>query len=383
MPKILYCATVDYHFSAFHLPYMKWFKEQGWEVHVAAAGKMTLPFTDRKFNIPIQRSPFKPDNLTAYRELKTIIHENDYQIIHCHTPLGGVLARLAAREARKRGTKVLYTAHGFHFCKGSSAVNWAVYYPIERFLSRYTDCLITINDEDYLLATNHNFNVGEIKQIHGVGVDTERFKPAGLKRKEELRKIYGYDPEAFLMFYAAEFNKNKNQQHLLKMLAMIKDELPEARLLLAGEGSSLGECRKLAEQLGIRGMVDFLGLRKDIDQLLPMCDVSVASSFREGLPVNVMEAMASGLPVAAIDNRGHKELIQPNKNGFLTDKDNVELFANKILLLAKNKELRNNLGTNGRTLIKSKYSVHRVLEEKAQLYTKFMSSREASQWEAR
>ncbi|WP_269148959.1 glycosyltransferase family 4 protein [Evansella clarkii] len=383
MLKILYCATVDYHFSAFHLPYMKWFKEQGWEVHVAAAGKMTLPFTDRKFNIPIQRSPFKPDNLTAYRELKTIIHENDYQIIHCHTPLGGVLARLAAREARKRGTKVLYTAHGFHFCKGSSAVNWAVYYPIERFLSRYTDCLITINDEDYLLATNHKFNVGEIKQIHGVGVDTERFKPAGLKRKEELRKIYGYDPEAFLMFYAAEFNKNKNQQHLLKMLAMIKDELPEARLLLAGEGSSLEECRKLAEQLGIRGMVDFLGLRKDIDQLLPMCDVSVASSFREGLPVNVMEAMASGLPVAAIDNRGHKELIQPNKNGFLTDKDNVELFANKILLLAKNKELRNNLGTNGRTLIKSKYSVHRVLEEKAQLYTKFMSSREASQWEAR
>ncbi|WP_276328211.1 glycosyltransferase family 4 protein [Evansella clarkii] len=383
MPKILYCATVDYHFSAFHLPYMKWFKEQGWEVHVAAAGKMTLPFTDRKFNIPIQRSPFKPDNLTAYRELKTIIHENDYQIIHCHTPLGGVLTRLAAREARKRGTKVLYTAHGFHFCKGSSAVNWAVYYPIERFLSRYTDCLITINDEDYLLATKHNFNVGEIKQIHGVGVDTERFKPAGLKGKEELRKIYGYDPEAFLMFYAAEFNKNKNQQHLLKMLAMIKDELPEACLLLAGEGSSLEECRKLAEQLGISGMVDFLGLRKDIDQLLPMCDVSVASSFREGLPVNVMEAMASGLPVAAIDNRGHKELIQPNKNGFLTDKDNVELFANKILLLAKNKELRNNLGTNGRTLIKSKYSVHRVLEEKAQLYTKFMTSREASQWEAR
>ncbi|WP_255243044.1 glycosyltransferase family 4 protein [Evansella sp. LMS18] len=383
MPKILYCATVDYHFSAFHLPYMKWFKEQGWEVHVAAAGKTTLPFTDRKFNITIQRSPFKTDNLRAYRELKAIIQENDYQIIHCHTPLGGVLARLAAREARKRGTKVLYTAHGFHFCKGSSSVNWAVYYPIERFLSRYTDCLITINDEDYLLATNHKFNAGEIKQIHGVGVDTERFKPAGLKGKEELRNMYGYDPEAFLMFYAAEFNKNKNQQHLLKMLAMIKDELPEARLLLAGEGSSLEECKQLADRLGVSGMVDFLGLRKDIDRLLPMCDVSVASSFREGLPVNVMEAMASGLPVAAIDNRGHKELIQPNKNGFLTDKDNVELFANKILLLAKNKELRNNLGTNGRTLIKSKYSVHRVLEEKAQLYTKFMSSREASQWEAR
>ncbi|UTR13080.1 glycosyltransferase family 4 protein [Evansella sp. LMS18] len=362
---------------------MKWFKEQGWEVHVAAAGKTTLPFTDRKFNITIQRSPFKTDNLRAYRELKAIIQENDYQIIHCHTPLGGVLARLAAREARKRGTKVLYTAHGFHFCKGSSSVNWAVYYPIERFLSRYTDCLITINDEDYLLATNHKFNAGEIKQIHGVGVDTERFKPAGLKGKEELRNMYGYDPEAFLMFYAAEFNKNKNQQHLLKMLAMIKDELPEARLLLAGEGSSLEECKQLADRLGVSGMVDFLGLRKDIDRLLPMCDVSVASSFREGLPVNVMEAMASGLPVAAIDNRGHKELIQPNKNGFLTDKDNVELFANKILLLAKNKELRNNLGTNGRTLIKSKYSVHRVLEEKAQLYTKFMSSREASQWEAR
>ncbi len=156
--SILFCATVDYHFKAFHLPYMKWFKEQGWEVHVAASGEMELPYVDKKYTIPIQRSPLSMKNMEAYRELKEIIDGNQYKLIHCHTPMGGVLARLAAREARKKGTKVIYTAHGFHFCKGAPLKNWMLYYPIEKRLAHYTDCLITINEEDYTLAKKH-FNV--------------------------------------------------------------------------------------------------------------------------------------------------------------------------------------------------------------------------------
>jgi glycosyltransferase EpsD len=81
-------------------------------------------------------------------KLKNIIADNDYDIIHCHTPVGGALARIAARNYRKRGTKVIYTAHGFHFFEGSPVKNWILYYPLEKWLSRFTDVLITLNSEE-------------------------------------------------------------------------------------------------------------------------------------------------------------------------------------------------------------------------------------------
>ena len=126
--------------------------------------------------------------------------------------MGGVLARLAARQARKAGTKVIYTAHGFHFCKGAPLLNWMIYYPIEKWLAHYTDCLITINEEDYQSAVNRKFKAKKIEHVHGVGVDTNQYKPVSEEQKYELRKSYGYNPDDFLLFYAAEFNKNKNQQ---------------------------------------------------------------------------------------------------------------------------------------------------------------------------
>jgi glycosyltransferase EpsD len=377
--KVLFCATVDFHFQAFHLPYMKWFKEQGWEVHVAASGSMELPYVDQKYNISIQRSPFHMGNMKAYRELKTVIDENKYNIIHCHTPMGGVLARLAARKARKQGTKVIYTAHGFHFCKGAPPVNWLFYYPIEKTLARYTDCLITINQEDYQLATQH-FKAKRVEHVHGVGINTENFKPANEKEKIHLKKSFGYHPDDFLLFYAAEFNKNKNQQFLLQSLALIKDEIPHAKLLLAGKGPLLENCRELAANLGIFHMVEFLGYRNDLQKIVPMCDVAVASSLREGLPVNIMEAMACGLPVVALDNRGHRELVHNNKNGWVIDSTSRVEFASKIKTLAKIEGVKHKLGINGRDMILKKYSIDKVLIEKSRIYKSYTEETEGVKW---
>jgi glycosyltransferase EpsD len=376
--KVLFCATVDFHFSAFHLPYLQWFKEQGWEVHVAAAGNIELPFVDQKFNIPIQRSPFNRKNLGAYKELKSIINNNHYKIIHCHTPMGGVLTRLAARQARKHDTKVIYTAHGFHFCKGAPLLNWLIYYPIEKTLSRYTDCLITINEEDYSLAVTHRFKANQIEHVHGVGVDTDRFTPVKEIHKSVLREKYHYRNDIFLMFYAAEFNKNKNQEILIEALALVKEQVPNAKLLLAGEGPLIEHCKQLAIKLEVEEMVDFLGYRNDIEALLKMSDAAVASSFREGLPVNIMEAMACGLPVIAVDNRGHRELIANNKNGWLVESDSIE-FSKRILNLAVNKDLRNQYGSQSRRIILSKFSLNKVIEEKRKMYKKVMDMEEV-QW---
>lgn len=378
--KVLFCATIDYHFKAFHLPYMKWFKEQGWEVHVAAAGNMELPYVDKKYNISIQRSPFKLENFNAYKELKSIIDKNKYKIIHCHTPMGGVLARLAARKARKHRTKVIYTAHGFHFCQGAPLINWLLYYPIEKGLAHYTDCLITINEEDYNLAVKHRFKAGRIEHVHGVGVNTGHFRPVEEARKRELKIEFGYKPDDFLMFYAAEFNKNKNQQLLIHALALIKDEIPTAKLLLAGEGPLIESCRELTIKLGIGEMVHFLGYRRDIDKILPMCDIAVASSLREGLPVNIMEAMACGLPVIASDNRGHRELVQNDVNGWTVGNDDMHKMAVKIKELAGNRDLKSMLGAAGRNMIRNRYAVNKVLEEKSCIYTMFMDGTGELEW---
>lgn len=380
--RILLCATVDYHFSTFHLPYMKWFKEQGWEVHVAAKGNIDLPFVDKKYDLPIQRSPFSSQNLKAFQQLKTIIDQNDYQIIHCHTPVGGVLARLASRAARENGTKVIYTAHGFHFCKGSPEMNWLIYYPIEKWLARYTDCLITINEEDFNTAKKHQFKAIRIEHVHGVGVNTEKFKPAEKEYKKELRIAYGYNVGDFLMFYAAEFNKNKNQQLLIRALAHIKGEVPRAKLLFAGEGPLLQECRKLAQKLEVGDQVHFLGFRKDIEQLLQISDVAVGSSIREGLPVNIMEAMSCGLPVIATVNRGHRELITNQQEGWLIQESNPDMFAKKMKLLAKDPTQRAVMGSNGRKLIINKFSTNKILQEKSAIYKPYMAEAEDAQWEA-
>lgn len=369
--KVLFCATVDSHIRCFHIPYLKFFKDNGWEVHVAAKGDLSIPFCDKKINVCFERSPFKINNIRAYNTLKKIIEENSYDIIHCHTPVGGVLTRLAARKFRKKGTKVIYTAHGFHFYKGAPIKNWIFYYPIEKWLSRYTDCLITINEEDYSTAINHKFKASKIEYVYGVGVNLEKFKPVSKEKRNDLRQDYGYKPDQFLLFYAAELNKNKNQGLLIKILKELKNKIPQIRLLLAGGGALEKNYRKMAEELNVESYIDFLGRRKDVPNLLSICDVVVASSKREGLPVNIMEAMASGKPIVATDIRGHRDLITNNENGFLFGLDDIKRAANSILKLYNSPYLQKQMGNVGIERVK-KYSLDAVMEEMTEIYEEFM-----------
>ncbi|MCQ6558989.1 glycosyltransferase family 4 protein [Paenibacillus mendelii] len=371
MPKVLFCATVDIHFKKFHLPYLQWFQSQGWEVHVASSGDMDLPYVDIKHHISIHRSPFTLSNMTAYRQLAAIVNGHSFDLIHCHTPMGGVLARLAARKTRKQGTKVIYTAHGFHFCKGAPLLNWLVYYPIEKSLAHLTDCLITINSEDYSLAQQRRFRAGRIEQVRGVGVNLEHYRPIGTKEKLARRDQLGYGSDDFLLFFAGEFNKNKNQQLLIRALASsYKDKIPHCKLLLAGEGGQVAECRLLASSLGVGDRVDFLGYRNDIEELLPMCDVAVASSLREGLPVNIMEAMACGLPIIATANRGHSELVEDQGNGFIVAPGDIQAFADRMDQLYHSELLRERMGQES-VRRAANYSLTQVKAQLSEIYSRY------------
>ncbi|ATU28200.1 glycosyltransferase family 4 protein [Bacillus velezensis] len=375
--KVLFCATVDYHFKAFHLPYFQWFQDMGWEVHVAAGGNMNLPFVDEKFSIPIRRSPFHPENLSVYRRLKRLIQDNGYDMIHCHTPVGGVLARLAARQARQKGTKVLYTAHGFHFCDGAPLKNWLLYYPIEKFLSSYTDCLITINEEDYERAKQMKKTDCSAKKIHGIGVNTDRFRPVSREESERLREKHGFGAGEFILVYPAELNGNKNQGLLIETAALLKNRIPELKLVFAGEGAMEEPYRKKAESLGVSDMVRFYGFCRDIHELIQLADLSVASSIREGLGMNLLEGMAAEKPAVAADNRGHREIIEDGVNGYLVPPGDSAAFADRIEKLYRSPGLRKAMGQEGRRTAEC-FSETRTVKEMAHIYAGYMDKKEKS-----
>ena len=321
MKKVLFVATVvKTHIMEFHLPYLKALKEAGWETAVAARNDYenpadcVIPYCDNYYNIEFERSPFKPQNIKAYKELKKLIEENDYDVIHCHTPVGGALARLAARKARKRGTKVFYTAHGFHFCKGAHLKNWLIFYPAEKFLSRFTDVLFTINKEDYSRALK--FHAKETVYVPGVGVDIDKFRNTPVDRTAKRAEI-GMPEDCFLILSVGELNKNKNHELIIRALKELDN--PDIHYALAGSGELLDYLKNLAASLGVENRVHFLGYRQDTAQLYKTADVLVHPSFREGLPVAVMEALASGLPVIATKIRGSADLTEDGVNGYLID----------------------------------------------------------------
>ena len=370
MKKILYVATVTEHFYYFHLPYLKMFHDLGWQVDVASHGDIELPFCDNRYEIPIKRSPADKDNLKAYRMLKKIIKDNHYDIVHCHTPMGGILARLASFYQRKKGTKVLYTAHGFHFYKGAPKVNWMVYFPIEYTMSAITDCIITINDEDYECAKKH-LRAKNVVKVNGVGYNSDRYFPVSEEEKFSLREKLGYKKDEKLLIYVAEMNLNKNQAMLIRALKEVLKTHKDVRLIIAGADNFNGEYPRLAKELGVEDKVDFLGHREDINDLLHTSDIAVGSSYREGLPVNVMEALACGLPVVLSDNRGHRGLGVNGKNGYIVKINDYKDMSQKICDILENKDVYERFSENAVELIKP-FAKESVIVELKEIYNQYI-----------
>ena len=370
MKKILFVATITEHFYYFHLPYLRMFHELGWQVDVASHGDVELPWCDNHYEIPIRRSPADKDNLQAYKMLRKIIKDNTYDIVHCHTPMGGILARLASAAQRKKGTKVLYTAHGFHFYKGAPIANWLVYLPIEFVMSALTDCLITINEEDFNCAKKYLLTK-DIRKVNGVGYNSDRYYPVSQEEKSALKEKSGYKKNEKLLVYVAEMNANKNQSMLIRALKVLSQKRDDIRLLIAGADNYEGRCLALAKELGVEDKVDFLGHREDINDLLHISDIAVGSSYREGLPVNVMEALACGLPVVLSDNRGHRVLCADGENGFIVGLDDYEKMAEKICLMLDDEKLYSRLSNNALNLIKP-FSKESVLVELKEIYNHYI-----------
>lgn len=369
MKKVLFTATVDSHILAFHIPFLKYFKENGYEVHVATNGNEDIPYCDKKIVIPFERRPFKLSNIKAIFNLRKVLEKEQYNIIHTHTPMGSVVTRLAAKKVRNDGTRVIYTAHGFHFFKGSSKLSWLLFYPVEKYLSKFTDTLITINKEDYNLAKDKFKKCYDIRYVPGVGIDNKKFDiNMTLEEKTNLRNSLGLKKDDFVMIYPAELNKNKNQILLLDVMKELNKTHKNIHLLLPGIDSYNGFYQNYVLENDIKN-VHFLGFRTDIPNLLKISNLAVASSLREGLPVNIMEAMFVGLPVVASNCRGNRDLVEHNRNGYLIDLNDEEAYRTSIYKIYKNRNKENKFGIESKKIIKS-YMLDEIMDTMKKIYQK-------------
>lgn len=363
MAKALYVATVvKTHIMEFHIPYLKMLKEMGWETAVAARNdyenpnECEIPFCDSYFDVPFERNPFKLGNVKAYKQLKTIINDGEYDVIHCHTPMGGCLTRLAANKARKNGSKVFYTAHGFHFYKGAPLINWLIYYPVERFLAHKTDVLLTINTEDYHRA--RRFKAGKKVYIPGVGIDIERYSKHNIERNR-MRKENGIPVDAKVLLSVGEVNSNKNHRIVIEALPDLEDYW----YVICGKGPLEHNHRKLAESLGVSERVIILGYRTNVEDYYKMSDIFVFPSKREGLGLALMEAMASEMICVASINRGTNDLLgesnlrfhSNNKEELIEILQNIDKYDTETEIKKNKEHLRKFDIKNTLTLLKQLY----------------------------
>ena len=373
MPKILFVANIYEHIYSFHIPYLKWLKEHGYEVHVVAneLGDYKIPYADRVIEMGIERSPFKLGNIKALKQLRNLIDKERYDIISCHTPMGGVLARLAARKARKQySLKVIYTAHGFHFYKGAPKKNWLLFYPIEKYLSRFTDAIVTINSEDYEILKSKGFKNKNSYLIHGIGIDPSRLAVDDANAND-LRNKLGYKPEDFVLLYLAEFISRKNHQFLIDVLPDVVKEIPNIKLIFAGRGEDKEKLVSSVEKQGMGDYVNFIGFREDVGNLISISDLGISSSNQEGLGMCIAESLYLKRPVVASNIRGHRDLVHNGKNGFLFSLDDKKQFVEQVAYMYNHPDERREMGEYAAENI-GDYVIDNTMKEMIAIYSEVL-----------
>ncbi|QUA54406.1 glycosyltransferase family 4 protein [Aristaeella lactis] len=368
MAKRILITCTDSMMKQFLEPHVRNLAENGYEVEIACSevlNRMTEVRQDLERLVPVhqlhlKRSPLAVSNARGYRELKKLIDSGRYDLIWTNEPVMGVVTRMAARKARKQGTRVMYMVHGFHFYKGAPLPNWMLFCPVERMMASKADCICTINREDYARA--RKMRTPRAAYIHGVGIDTDRLRPG--ENPTDLRNELDLPKEAFLVLSVGELNANKNQQVIIRAIARMKD--PAIHYVLCGKGDQRQNLEVLARELDIADHIHFLGYRKDIADICRQSDVFALPSRREGLPFAAMEAMYCGLPLVNSGIRGLTDITEDGVSGYICDPDDVRRYAESIQILKINPGNRQQMGARNQKTVEA-FTIDRTKQEILQL----------------
>lgn len=344
--RVLMLGHLAYIIMQFNIPNIKLLIKMGYKVDVACNLKLEYNdlLTEEKienfkkeleelgcnyYQIDFHRNPLHAKmNLKAYRQVCDLLNKKRYQFIHCHSPIGGVAGRIAGHKTK---TKVIYTAHGFHFYKGAPLKNWMVFYPIEKYCSKYTEVILTINKEDYEIACKE-FHSKRVEYIPGVGVEINKYQCPTIA-KDEMREKLSLPQKSFVLLSVGEVNENKNHEVIIRALSQLADE--DIHYCIAGQGNKMEQLRVLAKKLEMSERVHFLGYRNDICELNHMADVFCFPSKREGLGLAAIEAMAAGIPLVTSKSGGIKDYSLDGYTGYSCDYNNDNQFADAIKKIKK------------------------------------------------
>lgn len=368
MKKILYITTLSRTINAFLVPHIQMLRKQGNIVDCACY--IDKPLDDelikngvRVYDIPFSRNPLHPGNIKAFKKLVNIQKENNYDIVHVHTPVASVYGRLLKLKFSK--LQIIYTVHGFHFYDGAPFINWVVYYPIEKIMARFTDTMITMNSEDY--ERSKTFNIQNTYKINGVGVDLSKYSLEN-HDKSEIRRKLNLSDDDFVILMIAEVNKNKNHKQMIDAIEVLKNKgIKDIKVICAGEGDMLDEIKSYIKKRNLEKNIHMLGFRADIDELIVSCDIGILMSYREGLPRNIMELMACGKPVIGTNIRGIRDLIEDTVNGYLVNIGDSNDTAYKIEKIYKDEEILKYMSFNSSKIIQN-YSVDNIISQLESVY---------------
>ena len=341
-PRLLVVTTVSTTLDAFLLPYADHFRARGWRVDALAAGATTHPglisHFDRLFDASWQRRVGGVMHAwraaralwSAPRQVRAIVADGGYDLVHVHTPIAAWITRFALRQ-RAPTTKVVYTAHGFHAYPGANRLRNAMLRTIERAASAWTDYLVVINADDLALATRDRLvPAGRMVHHPGIGVDGSHYRVASRVDRCAMRQSMGVDDAHTLVVVVAEFNRNKRQADVIEALALLARRATDIpTVLFLGDGPRRSAIEALAVARGVADHVRFLGHRHDVAAIVACTDALLLPSQREGMPRCVLEAMSMRVPVIVSDARGSRDLVAQGR-GIAYRTGNVASLANAL-----------------------------------------------------
>lgn len=365
--KVAFIATLYKHLADFSLPHMKLLQNLGYEVHIYAyEARRKRDLEDVGVvchDLPLGRNPFNWQNFSTIKKLTTSLKAEGFEMIHCHTPMGGVAGRIAGRYAKI--PNVVYTAHGFHFFKGSTRTSWLIYHTVEKMLAKWTDHLILVNEEDYKIGKTFNVRqtvnwIPEHTSIRKFNINVDR---------TEYRKKIGISSSDFVFVCVAELIPRKNHIQIIESLSRIVDKYmcKSIKCLFVGEGELLDFLQKKVDEMQLNNVVKFLGFRKDIPELLNISDVGILVSYQEGLPVFGLESIASGLPFITTDIRGSQDLVLDYENGIKVKPDDVDATVTAMSYMIENRNVLEKMGLKSKE-ISLQYDESIILRKTEKVY---------------
>lgn len=302
-------------------------------------------------------------NVKAVADIRRIIRQGQYDIVHTHSSVAGVVGRLAALAAGS--PVILHHVHGWPLHEEMSATKRILYLGLERLCARYTTRIIAVSRPD--IQKGLAYGIGDADKFTLIynGIDLEKFRqPVDHK---QIRTELGLDPHCKLVGMIGRLDQQKNPLDFIRAASRVVSGYSRVQFLIVGDGSLRSECERLIDDLDLKGKVFLLGYRNDIARILPILTITTMSSLWEGLPIAFLEAMSAGKPIVANDVDGASDVIIDGETGFLVTPRRPSEMADRILRLLNDETLCKEMGHLAQE--RSHYfSVQRMVEQIESLY---------------